>query len=181
MVLVQKINPVARAVVTIAAVAAMVTGVTFAALSNTATLTNNTIMSTNIDGLVIDSDGNDSFDTTDQGFAFNNIGPGGTSAPQTFKLKNSTTGQLDVNVQITGESALPAGVDASDITFNFTTPDGTVNANWGQLTPTNGVLLISDLDPDEVASVTVTVTLDASVPDGTSIPSFNFMFGNVTP
>src|SRR5687768_12857152 len=115
----RKINPIARATAVIGSVAALVTGVTFAALQNTATLTNNSILTSDISGLVIDSDGDSSFNTTDEGFQFNNIGPGGTSDAKTFTLKNSTDDQLDINVQITGESALPAGVDPTDIKFTF--------------------------------------------------------------
>lgn len=174
-----KINPLARAIAVIGSVAVLVTGVTFAALQNTATLTNNTINS-DIDGLLVDSDGNDSFGTTDEGFAFNDIQPGGDSETKTFKLKNDTDGTLDVNVQVTGESALPAGVDASDITFVFDIPGGTsedVVATWAQIIPTDGVSLIN-LDPDEVAEITVKVRLDSSVTDEISIAPFNFTFGS---
>lgn len=42
---INRISPIARAILVIGVVAALVTGVTFAALQNTATLTNNTINS----------------------------------------------------------------------------------------------------------------------------------------
>src|SRR5687767_14488163 len=121
MVLAQKINPLARAILVIGVVAALVTSITFAVLQNTATLTNNTINS-DVDGLLVDSDGNNTFGTTDEGFAFSDIPPGGTSDAKAFKLKNDTEAPLEVNVQVTGESALPAGVDPTDITFIFDLP-----------------------------------------------------------
>lgn len=179
---IQKINPMARAVVTIAAVVALVSGVTFAALQNTATLTGNSILSTDVNGLLVDSDNNNTFAATDEGFAFNNVNPGGSSDTKTFKLRNSTSNAdpLAVNVQITGESPLPAGISGDDITFKFSSNDGDVIATWAQLIPTDGVPLMT-LNQNETADVTVTVSLAATVPDGVTIPNFNFTFGDVAP
>lgn len=174
----KKLSPIARAVGVMGATTALVTGVTFAALQNTATLTGNTINSS-IDGLLVDSDGNGSFGTTDQGFAFTSVAPGGESDSKTFKLKNTTDTVMDVNVQVTGESALPAGVDPSDITFVFDTGNGSpVMATWAEIIPTDGVSLISDLDPGEEVMVNVSVKVDASVTDEVSITAFNFTFGS---
>jgi hypothetical protein len=182
MVLAQRINkitPLARAILVIAVVAAFVTGVTFAALQDTATLSNNTINS-DVDGLLVDSDGDESFGTTDEGFAFNNIAPGGTSDPMAFQLKNDTDGPLVVHVQVTGESALPAGVDPDDITFIFDLPGGgtdDVSATWAEIIPTDGVNLFDNLGAGVSADLTVKVHIDSSVTDEVSIEPFNFTFG----
>lgn len=176
---INRISPLARAILVIGAVAALVTGVTFAALQNTATLTNNTITS-EVDGLLVDSDGDDSFGTTDEGFAFTNIAPGGTSDPKAFKLKNETNGPLEVNVQVIGEASLPAGVDPDDITFIFDLPEGDENdveATWGEIIQTDGVNLFNNLGADVSADLTVAVHIDESVSDDVSIAPFNFTFG----
>ncbi len=174
------ISPVARAVLVIGAVMALVTSMTFAALQNTATLTNNTITS-DIDGLLVDSDGDDSFGTTDEGFAFTNIEPGGTSDVKQFSLKNDTDGSLAVNVEITNEEALPAGVDGSDIVFIFDLPGGDTNdleATWSQLVLEDGVELMGNLASGAEADLAVSVRLDASVTDEISITPFDFTFGS---
>jgi hypothetical protein len=174
------ISPVARAVLVIGAVMALVTSMTFAALQNTATLTNNTI-SSDVDGLLVDSDGDDSFGTTDEGFAFLNIEPGGTSDAKAFSLKNDTADPMEVNVQVTGESALPAGVDPTDISFIFDLPggdDNDVEATWAQIIVEDGVNLFNNLGAGVSTDLTVKVKLDPSVGDDVSIAPFNFTFGS---
>lgn len=177
----RRISPVARAVAVIGSVMALVTGVTFATLTNTATLTGNTI-NTNVDGLLVDSDGDNTFANTDEGFDFSDVEPGSTSDPEAFKLKNSTDHVMDVRVQVTGESALPAGVDGSDITFHFDTNGDTtadVTATWAMIIPTDGVSLLDDLAVGATSDVSVWVEIDPSVPDDVSIAPFNFTFGEV--
>lgn len=173
------VNPVLRAIGIISAVAVMVSGVTFAALQNTATLTDNTINS-NVDGLLVDSDGDDTFGSTDQGFAFNNITPGGTSSAKAFALKNATNGPLEVNVQVTSEEPLPAGVDPEDISFIFDLPggdDNDVEATWGEIIQTDGVNLFNNLGAGVSTDLKVKVHLDSSVANNISITPFNFTFG----
>lgn len=173
------ISPVARAVLVIGAVMALVTSMTFAALQDTATLTNNTITS-DIDGLLVDSDGDGSFGKTDEGFAFTNIEPGGTSDVKQFALKNDTEAAKVVNVQVTGEEALPAGVDPTDIVFIFDLPGGDDNdleATWAQIIVEDGVNLFDNLGAGVSADLAVSVRLDASVSDEISITPFDFTFG----
>lgn len=177
---IKHLNPVVRAVLVIGAVMALVTSVTFAALQNTATLTNNTITS-DIEGLLVDSDGDGSFGTTDEGFAFTDVEPGGSSEFMPFQLKNDTDESMVVNVQVTGESALPAGVDPSDIKFIFDLPGGgtdDLTATWAEIIPTDGVNLFSDLGAGVTTDLAVKVQIDPSVTDEVSIAPFNFTFGS---
>lgn len=182
---INRISPLARAILVIGAVTALVTGVTFAALQNTATLTNNTInsISSENDGLLVDSDNNNTFGKTDQGFAFHNINPGGSSGFKTFKVKNETgNNNVDVYIQVTGEEPLPAGVDPDDIDFIFDVPGGDLNdveATWGEIIQTNGVKLLDDLDNNEIAKIRVRVHLDSDVPDDVNITPFNFTIGTL--
>jgi hypothetical protein len=178
----RKISPIARAIAVMGATGALVTGVTFAALQNTATLTDNTITSTT-DGLLVDSDGDNTFAPSDEGFDFVDVDPGTTSDAKAFKLKNATDGPLDINVQVMGEEPLPAGVDPTDITFHFDTNGDAaadVSATWAEIIngTTDGVPLNLNLDPNEVADVTVAVEIDASVSDDVTITAFNFVFGD---
>ena len=179
MISIQRISPVARAIAVIGAVMALVTGVTFATLQNTATLTGNTI-SSDADGLLVDSDGNNTFGATDEGFAFSDVEPGTSSSYHAFKLKNATDESMVVNVQVTGESALPVGVDASDITFIFDLPGGDsedASATWAQIIAEDGINLFNDLGANVVADLAVKVHIDSSVSDDVSISPFNFTFG----
>ncbi len=174
------INPVARAVLVIGAVMALVTSITFAALQNTATLANNTI-SGNVDGLLVDSDGDDSFAPTDEGFAFNDVDPGTMSDAKAFSLKNETDSAMPINVQVVGEEPLPSGVDGTDIKFLFDTDadgDTDVTATWAEIIVTDGVQLLPSLAVDAVADMTVKVEVDASVSDDFDITPFNFLFGS---
>lgn len=174
-----RINPLVRAIGVMSAVAVLVGGVTFAALQDTATLTNNTI-SSDVDGLLVDSDGDKSFAKTDEGFAFSNIEPGGESSFKTFELKNENDEAIEVNVQVTGEEPLPAGVEPDDITFIFDLPGGGTNdvsATWGEIIPTDGVNLFNNLGAGVSADLRVKVALDSDVPDDISITPFNFTFG----
>jgi hypothetical protein len=174
-----RIKPLARAIAVFSAVLVFVGGVTFAALQNTATLTNNTINS-DVDGLLVDSDGDDTFAKTDEGFDFADIEPGGESDFKEFALKNDTDDPLVVHVQVTGESPLPAGVDSDDITFVFDLPGGgtdDVSATWGEIILTDGVNLFDNLGAGVSTDLRVKVELSDEVPDGIDIAPFTFTFG----
>ncbi|MCW1907971.1 MAG: hypothetical protein KIH63_001380 [Candidatus Saccharibacteria bacterium] len=183
-----KLNPVVRATGIIGATAALVTGVTFAALSSSATLTQNTISSETTD-LVIDRAGAGdtdvdpvAFDETDAGFAFTGILPGSVSSQtEAFSLRNLGTVNLGVKVKIANAGVLPAGVDATDVVFTFesTTGEPTITPTWADLTSVDGVTLVADMDNNPVASeeFTVKVSLDNSVTgESVSITAFDFVF-----
>lgn len=100
------INPLIRAVLVIGAVAALVTGVTFAALTNTATLTQNTISAADASLLVWDGD---SFESTAPGFTVTDLVPGQGSGDNFFYLQNNSPGDLWVYAHVPAEPAAPTG------------------------------------------------------------------------
>lgn len=108
MVSLRKINPVARAIVVIGAVMALVTSVTFAALQSQATLTNNTI-STATAGLMI-WDG-DSFEATAPGVTVTGLVPGEWSEDYPVYFQNSGEGPLYLKASVPSEPALPEGME----------------------------------------------------------------------
>ncbi len=120
MVNIRKINPAARAIGTVGAVVVLAGGVTFAALSSTATLTDNTVSSATAT-LQVDNpaDGVD-FNSTDGGFVFNNLVPGEDyGAAQQFSLKNTGTVDLDVTVYATVGTAT-GSLDKTKVMIKFT-------------------------------------------------------------
>jgi predicted ribosomally synthesized peptide with SipW-like signal peptide len=121
MVLVNKINPVARAVIVIGAVMALVSGVTFAALTSQATLTDNTLESGNADLKIDNSDDDSCSPTTNTaaGFVFNGeLAPGEESSAHSFCLANDGDVDLDVTVYAT-DSSVTGTLDNSKVHFCF--------------------------------------------------------------
>ncbi len=122
MLAIRKINPVARAVTVVGAVVALATGVTFAALNSTATLTDNEI-TTATASLVIDNTDVEgaNTDNSDTGFSFTGLVPGGGySAPQHFSLSNTGNVDLDVTVYATVGTVTGTGLDKSKVVVKFT-------------------------------------------------------------
>lgn len=98
------INPIARAVGVMSAVGILVSGVTFAALNSQVTLTGNTLSVASA-GLEIDNieNGVATGQTTDEGYNFDNMVPGGGfGEAHTFTLTN--TGEADMNVTVLANS-----------------------------------------------------------------------------
>lgn len=188
MVLTRQFNPMLRAILVIGAVMVLVTGVTFA-FTSSATLTGNTLSSTTASLLVDGSDADVIPTASEQGFNFNNVSST-YSAPQEFLLKNDGSSPLDVNVQITGEQALPAGVNGDDIVFKFTKADGDGDgqpdvideATWSELVLYPGIDLAEDLPAGTTTPFSVAVKIDDSVNISSfNIPAFNFTFTGTTP
>lgn len=92
----RKMNPAARAIGTVGAVVALAGGVTFAALTSTATLTDTSINTANAGLLIWDGD---SFESTAPGFAITKAFPDTPSAPQAFYFKNSGDSDETVSVK----------------------------------------------------------------------------------
>lgn len=92
----KKLNPAARAIGTVGAVVALAGGVTFAALTSTATLTDTSINTANA-GLLL-WDGN-SFESTAPGFTITGAIPDTPSAPQPFYFQNSGDAAETVSVK----------------------------------------------------------------------------------
>lgn len=118
MVLAKKINPVARAVMTITAVAALVSGVTFAATSQ-ATLTGNNITMAAATADLQLWNGIE-FASTAPGFSFSDLEPGEESDPFNFYFKNNGNVPLDVTASIPTLPDLTAlSFGADDVTLTF--------------------------------------------------------------
>jgi len=103
---IRSINPVLRATGVIGVTAAMVTGVTFAALNSQATLTDNTI-STATAGLEVGLAA-DNLSATEDGFDVTGLVPG-TGVDQDFYLRNIGDTPLDVTVNVPNLPGAPEG------------------------------------------------------------------------
>ena len=97
MVSVFKMSPLLRAIGVIGAVAALVTGITFAALQSQATLTNNTISSATA-GLQVSTD-NLGFGASQTGFTVTGLVPG-AGTTKTFYLRNNGEVALNVTARV---------------------------------------------------------------------------------
>lgn len=134
----KRFSPIARAIGVIGITAGLVTGVTFAVMQDTATLSNNTISSASADLQVsnetdCNTDVEAVFGSTASGFSFTNLVPGGApSADQTFCLKNADGTNLDVTVYATSVTATGTGtLDKSKVQVSFTNvTDGNLNTTY---------------------------------------------------
>jgi hypothetical protein len=176
---IRHLNPMVRATGVIGAVAILVTGVTFAALNNQASMLDSSVTAESA-ALRVDNDEDGTFTITEDGLHFTNLVPGTPSDPETFAVQNVSSGAVDVHVRIAAEpDALPDGVSPTELTFTFTpSPSGsTVNATWAELTSENGKLLLADLSADGTQEYNVTVTLANTVGDAVNITDFDIVLG----
>lgn len=128
-------NPTLRAIGIISAVAVLVGGVTFAALTSQATLTNSSISSATANLLLWDGD---TFESTAPGFTVTGLVPG-TGVTNAFYFKNSGGVPLNITANV---PALPGSAGFSDwhnllVTISSTNPGcvgpATVNTNMYDL------------------------------------------------
>jgi len=117
---IRQINPVVRAVAVIGAVMALVTGATFAALTDSVTLSNNTIGTTsaNADLLIWDS-GDNEFQSEAPGFNFTGLEPGQESEDFHFYFKNNGDVPLDVTAEVPVDPTFSTGLTAADVSLTF--------------------------------------------------------------
>ncbi len=183
-----KMSPLLRAIGVIGAVAALVTGITFAALQSQATLTNNTISSATAD-LQIKSGGR--FDTFATGFAFVNVVPGGPAVPSvpfSFDLKNNG-GLSGANLDIKVYAALPiftsipvlSTVAPDKVFVRFNCTGGLTITNLDRslttLSTAGGVAFGGPLAPtsgSEIANCTAQAYMQTDAFSGSSTSSNNF-------
>jgi hypothetical protein len=188
MVKVLSFSPVVRAILVMGAVAAVVTGVTFAALtSNTATLAENTINSATA-SLQISSDGgcgpsSGTFGTSDNGFDFNGLIPGGSASPnETFCLKNTGTADLALKAfvpVVPTWTVLPSGtVDPGEVDVHMSCDSsaGTLDARLQDLGSSAQAFASSTLAAGATAVCTVNVDMNAAAFSGSSASSSDFDF-----
>lgn len=133
------INPVTRAVGVFSAVAIIAGGVTYAALTSSATLTNNTITSANASLLLWDGA---TFASTAPGFNVTGLIPGEGSGENKFYVKNAGDTNLKVTAHVPVAPEAPAGGygfagwENLDVTFKSYVPacvDNTVTTDMAAL------------------------------------------------
>jgi hypothetical protein len=166
-------------------VATLVTGITYAALTSQATLTNNIISSASAN-LQVKSTG--SFATQDAGFAFTGIVPGGPAMPlagNAFQLRNAGDTDLDVAVSIPTMPTFVGGtVDPSKVDLLISCTNGSLTfaktASLSDLVAahgTGGLPMITGYLPhttSNVADCTAQVQMDADAITGSGPVSTNF-------
>ena len=137
------INPVVRATVVIGAVAALVTGVTFAALQSQATLADSTISSANANLLLWDGD---TFESQAPGFTVTGLIPGEGSGKQFFYFQNAGDTALNLSVHVPAAPAEPgdgygfSGWENLKVTFTNEATDQTVDTDMAALMAGNVTL-----------------------------------------
>jgi hypothetical protein len=128
------LQPLARAVMVVTAVAVLATGVTYAALqSPAATLSGNSISTATADLKIstTTATSSTSFAATKTGFNFTNIVPGATPAPSDgnlFYLKNFGAVPMALKVSIGTTPVNASNVDLSKVYIVLTRLDGTTTS-----------------------------------------------------
>lgn len=182
MVLSEKINrisPLARAILVIGAVAALVTSVTYAAFVDSVTLTGNsfTTASANADLLIWNAP-NNNFEDSAPGFQFGELEPGVESAKKDFYFKNDGNIPLYLTVSVPEDDTTFNGVDPTKVSFKFygecaeAEGQNPVEATMAQLQAGEVDLPCDPLEEDaqgvvgqegNEANYAVSVTLDESI------------------
>jgi len=152
MVNIQKINPMARAIGVIGAVAALVTATTFAVLTSNPVVLADSSFSTGTAALQIWDDGASQYVTTPvNGFSFTNVAPDVQTGAFTFWLRNNGTLPLDI-FSIGTVVSTPNITDPSGVEFEVTnlSLSGGGTTTFSLTTLVDGV---PDLWPDTSASL----------------------------
>ena len=157
-------NPLTRAVLVTVAVVGLVASATFAALQSEATLSGNTISSLS-SALKISKNGV-AFASTQPGFSFDGVIPGGSPVPITghpFWLRNDATVSLELSVGVvptpTGTvTPGPGTVDFTKVTLTFerlgvSTPIEFVLQDLINAHATGGLSLSEILETDDDAEL----------------------------
>jgi len=108
-------SPLVRAIGVFSAVAVIVGGVTFAAISSSVTLTGNTFSTANADLKIWNGS---EYTDTSTGFTVNNLVPGQFSDPNFFYFRNDSGTPLDLTAEVTGNPTT-TGVANKDVTLQF--------------------------------------------------------------
>ncbi len=119
MLAIKKINPVARAIIVIGAVMALVTSVTFAALTSSATLSGNTIGTASANADLLLWNGTEFADAA-PGFNFTGLTPGERSEKFNFYFKNNGNTDLDLTARVDAAPEFSEGITAADVELKFT-------------------------------------------------------------
>jgi hypothetical protein len=104
-----KMSPLLRAIGVIGAVAALVTGITFASLNSSVTLTNSSVLTTTADLKVYDfTPGDEGYKSSAPGFTVTGLIPG-TGVTKQFYLQNSGGVPLKVTARVPIAPPAPVG------------------------------------------------------------------------
>jgi len=179
MVNIRSINPMVRAVGTMGAVAAVVGGITFAALtSNTVALSPNTLGSATASLEIGSGNGNScetSNDTKVAGFTDAKLTPGVASDPVEFCLKNTGDVPLDLTTAIPQVAFVDSPISPSDVTLDITCENG--GHAHGTLNQFTGGTPLGSLDADATTDCQATAELSASFSGtGKTVNSFDIQF-----
>ncbi len=183
------IEPYARAVMVISAVAVLATGVTFAALqSQQATLTGNSIQTASADLKIGTSTA--TFGSSRSGFNFNGIIPGGSPVPadgNVFYLKNAGTASLALKVAVNTAPTNTAGVDLNKVYVTITRVESTVSQTFSlsalvEANATGGVALTDSLAGTTVGQykVQASMALDAFNGSSAEVGGIDLVFGGTS-
>jgi len=184
-----KQGPLLRAVVIVATVGIVVTGVTFASLqAQPATLAGNTIQSATV-GLTIGtaSATSTAYSSSHSGFSFTGVVPGGPASPvdgNTFYLKNTGSASLNLKLAISSTPTNTSSVDLAKVSVQLTRVDTgtTQTATLQSLVdgyPAGGLTLIDSLAPASTGTqykISVSMAADAFTGTSASIGSIDFIF-----
>lgn len=181
-----------RAVMVVATVGVLVTGVTFAALqSQQAVLSGNTIQSASANLLIgTASATSTAFSSSHSGFTFANVVPGGPAQPvdgNNFYLKNTGTATLAIKLVVGGTPTNTANVDLSKVMIQITRTDtGTTQSATLQSlidgNPSGGLSLTDNLAPASTGvqyKISVSMTSDAFTGSSASIGAIDFVFSGI--
>lgn len=172
---------ITRTVVSVGATLALVAGVTFANLSSTATLTNNTLATATAD-LQVQTSG--SFGSTAQGFTLTNVVPGVDTPDFLFNLRNNGGVPLAVTAHVFGPVTNNNFTDYSkvDVTIKKNSDSSTV-ATMTLLDLINGNVPIETLNAGDVKEykLVVNVHTDAVTGAGAQIDAFDIVFTGTQP
>ena len=180
---INKISPLARAVLVIGAVAALVTGITMAQFNSTATLTDNTLASASAELLVDGSDEDTEPTSSEPGFDFDGLAPGEESDVETLLLRNA--GDLDMNVTVYATPSAVVGLADNDkIHFCFTRETAPASSEecftrsdmLGTFNTLPGNPITAE-DPDEDVEYSLVVKVDSDHPgSGFEVDPFDLVF-----
>lgn len=175
---IRQISPVARAIVVIGVVAALVTSITFAALQSQATLTNTTITSGTASLQLYDFSIPD-WASSAPGFTVTGLVPGEGSDPQAFYFRNNGDVDLIVSAELDGTPpALTniAALDDVEVVFDCFGATGSVPTTLAALDagPVSLTLTLpagatgNAGDPNTVGNCNATFDLDPAGVSGSS-------------
>jgi hypothetical protein len=170
-----QLGPVARATGIVAAVAIIISGVTFATLqSQQAVLTGNTIQSATADLKIGIS--TSSFSASRAGFTFSDVIPGTAPAANTgniFYLKNGGSAPMTIKATIGSTPTNTSNIDLSKVSFIITRVDTNKvqTATLKELIdgyPSNGVALQDKVDPSNAAQYKIQASMASDAFTGSS-------------